>query len=50
MIGTDMAAGKMTVGLELYTYLRDTKINTGFVATGQVGLTVTGTGIPLDAY
>ena len=50
MIGTDMAAGKMTVGLELYSYLRDKKIKTGFVATGQVGITVTGNGIPLDAY
>ena len=50
MIGTDMAAGKMTVGLELYSYLKEKKINTGFVATGQVGITVTGYGIPLDAY
>ena len=50
MIGTDMAAGKMTVGLELYSYLIEKKINTGFVATGQVGITVTGNGIPLDAY
>jgi len=50
MIGTDMAAGKMTVGLELYSYLIEKKINTGFVATGQVGITVTGKGIPLDAY
>jgi uncharacterized NAD-dependent epimerase/dehydratase family protein len=50
MIGTDMAAGKMTAGLELYSYLKEKKINTGFVATGQVGITVTGKGIPLDAY
>ena len=50
MIGTDMAAGKMTVGLELYSYLTDKKINSGFVATGQVGITITGRGIPLDAY
>ena len=50
MIGTDMAAGKMTVGLELYSYLTDKKINTGFVATGQVGITIIGRGIPLDAY
>ena len=42
MIGTDMAAGKMTVGLELYSYLRNKNINVGFVATGQVGITVTG--------
>ena len=50
MIGTDMAAGKMTVGLELYSYLRKKNVNVGFVATGQVGITVTGAGIPLDAY
>ena len=36
VIGTDMAAGKMTVGLELYSYLKDKQIKTGFVATGQV--------------
>ena len=50
MIGTDMAAGKMTAGLELYSYLKKKGIKTGFVATGQVGITVTGKGIPLDAY
>ena len=50
MIGTDMAAGKMTTGLELFSYLKDKNINAGFVATGQVGITVTGNGIPLDAY
>ena len=50
MIGTDMAAGKMTVGLELYSYLINKGVNVGFVATGQVGITVTGAGIPLDAY
>jgi uncharacterized NAD-dependent epimerase/dehydratase family protein len=50
MIGTDMAAGKMTVGLELYSYLKENDINVGFIATGQVGITVTGSGIPLDAY
>ncbi len=50
MIGTDMAAGKMTVGLELYSYLRDKGVDAGFVATGQVGITIIGKGIPLDAY
>ncbi|MBL6677794.1 MAG: DUF1611 domain-containing protein [Bacteroidetes bacterium] len=50
MIGTDMAAGKMTVGLELYSYLRNKNLNVGFIATGQVGITITGSGIPLDAY
>ena len=50
MIGTDMAAGKMTTGLELYSYLKNKNINVGFVATGQIGIMVTGKGIPLDAY
>ena len=50
MIGTDMASGKMTAGLELYSYLKNKNINAGFVATGQVGITITGKGIPLDAY
>ena len=50
MIGTDMAAGKMTAGLELYSYLKDKNVKVGFIATGQVGITVTGKGIPLDAY
>ena len=49
-IGTDMAAGKMTAGLELYHWLRKKKRSVGFVATGQIGITVTGQGIPLDAF
>ena len=49
-IGTDMAAGKMTAGLELYHWLREEKPIGWFVATGQIGITVTGQGIPLDAF
>ena len=49
-IGTDMAAGKMTAGLELYHWLRERNQSVGFVATGQIGITVTGQGIPLDAF
>ncbi|MGB1171316.1 MAG: DUF1611 domain-containing protein [Flavobacteriaceae bacterium] len=49
-VGTDMAAGKMTAGLELYRWAHEQKINTGFVATGQIGITLTGQGIPLDAF
>lgn len=49
-IGTDMAAGKMTAALELYTWSQKEKIASGFVATGQIGITLTGNGIPLDAY
>jgi uncharacterized NAD-dependent epimerase/dehydratase family protein len=49
MIGTDMACGKMTAGLEIYRWAKENQINTGFVATGQIGITLMGRGIPLDA-
>tara|TARA_B100001057_G_scaffold263802_1_gene263958 strand:- start:5154 stop:6185 length:1032 start_codon:yes stop_codon:yes gene_type:complete len=49
MIGTDMACGKMTAGLEIYRWALDKQINTGFVATGQIGIALMGSGIPLDA-
>ncbi|WP_240729755.1 DUF1611 domain-containing protein [Flavobacterium sp. ASW18X] len=49
MVGTDMAAGKMTAGLELYAALLDKGIKVGFVPTGQIGITLMGNGIPLDA-
>ena len=49
MIGTDMACGKMTAGLEIYRWALDKQINTAFVATGQIGITLMGCGIPLDA-
>ena len=49
-VGTDMAVGKMTTSLELYKWANENKIQTGFIATGQIGITITGSGIPLDAY
>ncbi len=49
MIGTDMAVGKMTSGLLLQRWLLDQGVRASFVATGQVGITITGKGIPLDA-
>ncbi len=49
MIGTDMACGKMTAGLEIYKWAKNNDVNTGFIATGQIGITLTGQGIPLDA-
>ena len=48
LIGTDMAIGKMTAGLEVYRWVRDQGISTAFLATGQIGITITGRGIPLD--
>ena len=49
-IGTDMAVGKMTSALEFYEGLKKRNTNVGFVATGQIGITLTGNGIPLDAF
>jgi uncharacterized NAD-dependent epimerase/dehydratase family protein len=40
----------MTAGLELYAYFQEKRANVGFIATGQIGITITGKGIPLDAY
>jgi uncharacterized NAD-dependent epimerase/dehydratase family protein len=52
LVGTDMAIGKMTAGLEIYKWIQDNypSLKTDFLATGQIGITVTGKGIPLDAY
>ena len=49
IVGTDMASGKMTTGLELYNALKKQGKKVGFVATGQIGITLTGSGVPLDA-
>jgi len=49
-VGTDMASGKMTTSLELFQWAKENKIKSSFIATGQIGITVTGKGIPLDAY
>ncbi len=50
MVGTDMAIGKMTAGLEIHRWLQQQAVSSAFVATGQIGITVTGHGIPLDAF
>lgn len=49
MIGTDMSIGKMTAGLEIHRVARESGIRSEFVATGQIGITITGAGVPLDA-
>ncbi len=49
IVGTDMAIGKMTVGLEIWKLARERGIKSDFLATGQIGITITGKGIPLDA-
>ena len=50
LVGTDMAIGKMTAGLEVYRFMKEQGVDTRFLATGQIGITVTGQGIPLDAF
>jgi len=49
MVGTDMACGKMTAGLLLVREARARGVRADFVATGQIGITVWGKGVPLDA-
>lgn len=49
MAGTDMAVGKMTAGLEIYKSLQARKTSVAFLATGQIGISIMGSGIPLDA-
>ncbi len=50
MVGTDMAVGKMSAGLEIHRWLRARGQDAAFLATGQIGITLTGRGIPLDAF
>ena len=50
MVGTDMAVGKMTVGLELWRALQARGVDAAFLASGQIGVSITGSGIPLDAF
>lgn len=50
MVGTDMAVGKMTAGLEIDRSLKALGADSAFLATGQTGIAITGRGIPLDAF
>jgi uncharacterized NAD-dependent epimerase/dehydratase family protein len=49
MIGTDMAVGKMTAGLEIHKAAKARGIRSEFIATGQIGISISGHGVPLDA-
>lgn len=48
-VGTDMAIGKMSAALELQRTARERGIDAGFVATGQIGIAISGRGVALDA-
>ncbi len=48
-VGTDMAIGKMTASLELDRSARARGLRSKFIATGQIGICISGDGVPLDA-
>ncbi len=48
-VGTDMAIGKMSTSLELHKTAQGQGLKSKFVATGQAGIMIAGTGIALDA-
>ena len=49
MVGTDCAVGKKYTALALTESLNRTSIKATFRATGQTGIMIAGTGIPIDA-
>jgi uncharacterized NAD-dependent epimerase/dehydratase family protein len=49
MVGTDMAIGKMSTGLELQKSCDRRGVKAKFIATGQAGIMITGEGVALDA-
>jgi len=48
-VGTDMAIGKMSTGLELHSASRQRGLRSKFIATGQTGLMLGHDGVALDA-
>lgn len=48
-VGTDMAIGKMTASLELDRAARSRGLRSKFIATGQIGICISGDGVALDA-
>ena len=48
-VGSDMAVGKMTTSLELDRGARERGLRSKFIATGQIGIAISGDGVPLDA-
>jgi uncharacterized NAD-dependent epimerase/dehydratase family protein len=48
MVGSDCATGKKSTALELDEEARRRGLNSGFVATGQTGIMIVGSGLPAD--
>lgn len=49
LVGTDMANGKMTAAIELNRAAKAQGIRSRFMATGQIGIAISGDGVPIDA-
>jgi uncharacterized NAD-dependent epimerase/dehydratase family protein len=47
-VGSDCAVGKMTASLELVRAARDFGRDARFLATGQTGIAIAGSGVPVD--
>ncbi|MFM7450647.1 MAG: DUF1611 domain-containing protein [Leptolyngbyaceae cyanobacterium] len=48
-VGTDMGVGKMSTSLELHRAALNRGLRSCFLATGQAGIMISGSGVPLDA-
>lgn len=48
-VGTDASVGKMTVALELTKSAKMLHKSAKFIATGQTGMVISGSGVPIDA-
>jgi uncharacterized NAD-dependent epimerase/dehydratase family protein len=48
LVGSDCATGKMTTALELEREAQRRGLNSAFVATGQTGMMISGSGLPVD--
>lgn len=49
MVGTDMAVGKMTAAFLFNKKAQQRGLHSEFLATGQIGIAISGKGVPLDA-
>jgi uncharacterized NAD-dependent epimerase/dehydratase family protein len=48
-VGSDVSVGKMTTALEMQREARNRAMRSAFIATGQIGLMISYTGVPADA-